>query len=321
LPAAYFFDGIEYSFEYQLDAQGRVENYRISRRPGAAYPTPAESDANLIECTGSLHGAYDCRGTAPAASQYPRTMQGETGRSLVFDDWNGVVAQQFSASHVRMTYAYQPGGLDSVAWEWETASIHRRGSGSEKLDYDERGRLASVHEASIACYFVCPSTTADIPVTVDSTGRLQRAERIPITVPATSLPPGTRRETTWRYDDRGLMEEVVATSFDDLGVAVVSSTRYAADADGWLTSRVTRSRNRDGAATETDDQYSILRSKGYVAEERFTQAEPRGFYQLRAQQRVRYEANRLPTEPLFVPRALTGLRGADYFGIISSHDR
>src|SRR5512139_3654365 len=69
LPAAYFIDGVEYAFEYQLDAQGRVENYRISRRASMAYPTPAESDANLIECTGSLYGAYDCRGTAPAASQ------------------------------------------------------------------------------------------------------------------------------------------------------------------------------------------------------------------------------------------------------------
>jgi hypothetical protein len=30
---------------------------------------------------------------------------------------------------------------------------------------------------------------------------------------------------------------------------------------------------------------------------------------------------RLPVEPLFVPRAITGRNGADYFGIISSHHR
>jgi hypothetical protein len=57
-----------------------------------------------------------------------------------------------------------------------------------------------------------------------------------------------------------------------------------------------------------------------VAEEQFTQAEPKAFCP-RGAQRVRYEWGRLPTEPTFVPRALTGLQGADYFGVISSHHR
>jgi hypothetical protein len=58
-----------------------------------------------------------------------------------------------------------------------------------------------------------------------------------------------------------------------------------------------------------------------VAEESFTQAEQRAHYVFSELQRVRYEWGRLPGEPLFVPRAPTGLNGADYFGIVSSHHR
>jgi hypothetical protein len=109
----------------------------------------------------------------------------------------------------------------------------------------------------------------------------------------------------WTYDTAGFMKSA-------------SSTQYSADAEGWLMSRSTS----QGGQTVVDS-YSIVRSGAQVVEEQFTQAEPSAFYEnyTRAPQRVRYEWGRLPTEPLFVPRALTGLNGADYFGIISSHHR
>jgi hypothetical protein len=100
-----------------------------------------------------------------------------------------------------------------------------------------------------------------------------------------------------------------------------TSTIYTADADGWLSSRVVRDESTQ-PPTETWDYYGIRRYGSNVAGESFTQAEPSSFYGPRRQQcSVRYEWGRLPTEPTFVPRALTGLNGADYFGIISSHHR
>lgn len=97
--------------------------------------------------------------------------------------------------------------------------------------------------------------------------------------------------------------------------------RYAVDPDGWLLTRSQRVEMGDAITSEITDTFAIVRFGGRVAEEEFTQAEPSGFYGGRRQQRLRYEWGRLPTEPLFVPRALTGLQGADYFGIISSHHR
>jgi len=61
-PAAYFINGVEYAFDYQLRCQGRVDSYRISQREGIAYSTPAASDWYVRECTGSLHGSYVCAG-------------------------------------------------------------------------------------------------------------------------------------------------------------------------------------------------------------------------------------------------------------------
>jgi hypothetical protein len=127
--------------------------------------------------------------------------------------------------------------------------------------------------------------------------------------------------TRWTYDGAGLMEQAVSTQTADYGVVSTTSTRYAFDSYGWLTSRVVRSALRDQSPTETADTYAIIRWGAHIAEEQFTQAEPKDFYTARASQRVRYEWGRLPTEPTFVPRALTGLNGADYFGIISSHHR
>jgi hypothetical protein len=312
LPAAYFIDGLEYAFDYQLDAQGRVDSFRISRRADTLYPTPPDSDFNPIKCTGSLHGRYDC---ASEAGIYFRTMQGEAGVAMSLDYGN-------PAERTRRSYAYGPVGLSSVNWERRYVSVHMGAYGSEKLTYDAGGRLASVDEETWSCNYFCQGATANIPVVVDSTGRLLRAERTPVAVPPYAPPPGTMRSvTTWTYDSRGYMAQMDVTEYDGVGVARASSTRYAADADGWLTSRIVRSEDRDGVVTERVDRYSFVRPGRYVEEESFTQAEPSGFYRQHAQQRVRYEPNRMPTEPLFVPRALTGLKGADYLGIISSHDR
>jgi hypothetical protein len=98
-----------------------------------------------------------------------------------------------------------------------------------------------------------------------------------------------------------------------------ASTRYETDANGWLKSRVVDDEGSE-PSTVTTDSYAIIRWGAVVAEEEFTQAEPADFHP-RGAQRVLYEWGRLPTEPTFVPRALTGLQGADYFGVISSHHR
>jgi hypothetical protein len=103
----------------------------------------------------------------------------------------------------------------------------------------------------------------------------------------------------WTYDGIGFM-------------TTAGPTTYSVDSAGYLVSR-----RLNGLV----DTYAVIQSGRRIAEERFTQAEPRAFYRSRGPQRVRYEWGRLPTEPLFVPRALTGLNGADYFGIISSHHR
>lgn len=50
-------------------------------------------------------------------------------------------------------------------------------------------------------------------------------------------------------------------------------------------------------------------------------ADALGFDLSRLLQRVRCEWGRLLAEPAFVPRAPTGLRGADFYGAISSHQR
>jgi hypothetical protein len=94
------------------------------------------------------------------------------------------------------------------------------------------------------------------------------------------------------------------------------STTYTVDEGGWL------ARRREGVGADARiDTYAIVRAGTRVVEESFTQAEPRAFYTTRGMQRVRYEWGRLPSEPLFVPRGLTGSTGADYFGVISSHHR
>jgi hypothetical protein len=112
--------------------------------------------------------------------------------------------------------------------------------------------------------------------------------------------------------------EATARAYD-LGGRMIAggATRYEVDAEGWITSR-TQSLEGGGSRVDT---YGIVRSGGIVVEERFTQAEPVVYCVNRGAQRIRYEWGRLPREPLFVPRALTRLEGADYFGVVSSHHR
>jgi hypothetical protein len=128
--------------------------------------------------------------------------------------------------------------------------------------------------------------------------------------------------TEWAYSPAGYMSRIVVTAFD-IGGGLISrsTTTYEADAVGWLVSRSTRLESGSEAPTQTDDTYALVRDGGMLAEERFTQAEPSNFYKVRAAQRVRYEPGRRPVEPLFVPGVPTGKKGADYFGIISSHHR
>jgi hypothetical protein len=109
---------------------------------------------------------------------------------------------------------------------------------------------------------------------------------------------------------------------NEQGVVIGRSTvNYVVDPDGWLLARIRRVETDGQVTSERTDTYGIVRFEGKVAEEAFTQAEPSAFYGSRRPQRIRYAWDRLPGEPLFVPRALTGLNGADYFGIISSHHR
>lgn len=304
LSAAYFSDGLEYAFDYQLDAQGRVDNYRIVWRDGVSYPTVPTADPNVRECTGSLRGSYVCSTTNTAGGYYHYSMTGEQGRLVSIVGTASV--KSFGDSSFTFTYGLS--GLMEFKEEWLAGGVHWIATDSVSMAYDALGRLTEVRTV---CRRNMPYTdysrmekTARIDL--DSQGRLLHEDvsavviydpYLPVPV---SCPPDT---TAWTYDEAGHMK-------------TAGSTEYTADADGWLTSR----RRVAGAETITDT-YVVTRFGGRVAEEQFTQAEPRAFYGESRPQRVRYEWGRLPVEPLFVPRALTGLSGADYLGIISSHHR
>jgi hypothetical protein len=319
LPAAYFIDGVEYAFEYELDAQGRVDNYRISQRPTIAYPSAPSQDGNIMECSGSLHGNYACGRTMNTSGTTTAFhMEGIEGHLVRWRYSNvyGSASRDCSHSGARLDRV-----SDESSWGWssggptywrETASM------SQMLDYDDLDRLIDVTLSGTKCeegagqtippYSFCrvigPVVTQ---IKTDSQGRLQRAED------ETSI-------ALWTYGTLGLMEEAVLSQADPQGVLSTTTTRYAFDSAGWLSSRVVLTETPNNTSTETTDTYAIVHWGVSVAEEQFTQAEPKAFYP-RGAQRARYEWGRLPTEPTFVPRALTGLNGADYFGIISSHHR
>jgi hypothetical protein len=229
-------------------------------------------------------------------------MTGEAGRLVAMV--GGAPAYALPTS---FTYVYGQPGLVQFTQKTVTASAHFWGSMTGTLAYDELGRLSEVRTLCAFAHDYESRMEKTASVTLDSQGRLMHEDVTTIYIPnpyAPSLVPCPADTVTWTYDAVGYMK-------------TAGSTEYTADADGWLTSR----RRVSGADTLVDT-YAITRFGRRVAEEQFTQAEPSAFYTERSDsQRVRYEWGRLPTEPLFVPRALTGKNGADYLGIISSHNR
>ena len=304
LPAAYFVDGAEYAFEYQLDAQGRVYSYRISQRPGNAYPSAPEFDSNLVSCEGSFSADYSC--TRNAGSIYPYRMTGGP---------RGITS--VGQYDYRATYEYSQHGLSRIMEVWSPPPGRDHPAKEWVLAYDGNGGLVEVTMRGISCTLgLCyPYPNSDSLVSTDSAGRLLRAEYREFQL---EEPGPFSTELQWSYDAAGLMKQMLHVRLSD-GLAK-TSTVYTADAEGWLSSRLVRDESVQ-PPTETRDYYGVGRYGGNVKGESFTQAEPSSFYGPRRQQYVRYEWGRLPTEPTFVPRALTGLNGADYFGIISSHHR
>lgn len=303
LPSAYLIDGLEYAFDYQLDAQGRVVSYRISQREGLTYPYTPTNDRNPRECTGSLRGSYVCLDTLWLRNE----MIGQDGRLVSMSIREFEISRITSTS---FTYSYGQTGLVQFEQEW-TTRYPRWTRTTETLAYDDAlGRLNEVRTVCTAWeagYESRIEKTARIML--DPTGRLMSEDVTTIFIPSPNpydpvTVPCPADTGTWTYDDAGRMK-------------TAGSTVYTVDADGWLTSR-----SRVEGSNTVVDNYAITRFGGRVAEEQFTQAEPSAFYTARSDsQRVRYEWGRLPVEPLFVPRALTGLEGADYLGVISSHQR
>lgn len=308
LPAAYFSDGVEYAFAYELDAQGRVDSYRITQRQGVTYPAPTTSDPNVMGCSPSLSGDYGC-------SRGAGYMSGDNGRLA------RIGSTMFPQS---TTYSYDPQQRLAEVYSETQWTNHIVSAARTTLGYGVSGHLAQV--SSQSGYYEpggCTATLTSSQVTLDSQFRLSREEGSPEPVqsPCRDVPamPWTRQ---WTYSAGGFLELVLQPVVDDLGaVTGQRTTRYAVDPGGWLLARIQRFEMGADVTSEITDTYSVVRFGGKVAEEEFTQAEPSGFYGGRRPQRIRYEWGRLPTEPLFVPRALTGLNGADYFGIISSHHR
>lgn len=301
LPSAYFVDSLEYAFDYQLDAQGRVDSYRISQREGISYPSAPAYDQNVRQCTGSLRGSYSCF----ALDDYTKhSMSGEQGRLVAMRG----MAPPYGLSS--FTYVYGQSGLVQFTQKYESGSVHQTGSTTVTLEYDDLGRLGEVRSVCLSLYWGYGGRTEKTArIDLDSQGRLLHEDVTTIVIPMPDWWSGSvgvcpADTVAWKYDAAGYMK-------------TAGSTEYTADADGWLTSR----RRVSGEDTVVDT-YVITRFSGRVAEEQFTQAEPMAFYTARSDsQRVRYEWGRLPVEPLFVPRALTGLEGADYLGVISSHHR
>lgn len=292
--AAYFIDGLEYAFDYALDAQGRVASYRISRRPEVDYGIDPLHDTHPAECRGDLRGSYAC-------DSYFGTMLGEGGRVIRTTRSTGSIIGS------RTDYTWGSIGLAIQEATWTGPGNHDSGSSRSVLTYGDGGRLAEVRtecrQANLALWGG-RNTTASITATPE--GRLQSAALLVETAGSfeadcdPALFAGGGLATEWTYDERGFMSRAGALA-------------YSTDAQGWLTGRT--------GPGDVRDTWLIVRAGDLVAEEHFTQAEPRAFYGNRGAQRVRYEPGSLPTEPLFVPRALTGLHGSDYFGIASSHHR
>jgi hypothetical protein len=247
-----------------------------------------------------LRGSYSCSANYYSYTMY--TMSGEDGRLVAMRG----VAPPYGFLY-SFTYVYGQPGLVQFKQEMQVVSAHWWGSMTGALAYDELGRLSEVRTLCAFAHDYESRKEKTARITLDSQGRLMDEEVTTIYIPNPYVPgdvPCPADTVTWAYDAAGYMK-------------TAGSTEYTADADGWLTSR-----RRIVDSNTVVDTYAITRFDGRVAEEQFTQAEPSAFYTARSDsQRVRYEWGRLPTEPLFVPRALTGLKGADYLGVISSHHR
>jgi hypothetical protein len=156
------------------------------------------------------------------------------------------------------------------------------------------------------CDIVCRELGTTSQVTFDAQGRMLHAENASyernIVAPATVW---TYFATDWLYAGTGAMTRAASTP------PVADTTLFVADAGGWLAIRTEHA----GTANEVTDTYAIVRSGGAVAEERFTQAEPRLFYR-RGPQVVRYDGERLPAAPSFVPRAPEGRSAADLLATV-----
>jgi len=302
LPAAYFTDGVEYAFVYELDAQGRVDSYRISQREGVAYATPAATWG----CSASLRDDYAC-------SRSGNYMSGEAGRLVRLGSF---------AFPQSTTYSYDGQRLTEVFSETQWAS-HTFSTAQTTLTYDGSGRLLQVDSRSAYVEVGgCLASASRGQITLDSHGRLSSEEGTPQPVAPCRDEPGRPWTRQWIYSAAGFLEQTLQQVKNEEGVVIGRRTvNYVAEPEGWLLARIQRVETDGEITSETGDTYSIVRFEGRVAEEAFTQAEPSFFYGSRRPQRVRYEWGRLPTEPLFVPRALIGLNGSDYFGIISSHHR
>jgi hypothetical protein len=301
LPAAYFIDGVEYAFDYQLDAQGRIISYGISQRAGVTYPYPPEQDDALITCTGSLQESFECRHGPSPQDGATRLMRGEAGR-ITYAESKAPMNVGATA-----TFTYGAQGLAMIASRLQPrASIHTYQVRTTEVTYDAAGRPALVTlSGTDYCTIVCRELGTTSQVAFDGQGRMLRAESASsdrtLVMPIT----WTYFATDWSYSIAGAMTLAASAT------PVPEITRFVADAEGWLTSRTEHA----GTPNETTDTFAIVRAGAAVAEERFTQAEPRLFYR-RGTQRVRYDVDRLPTRPAFVPRAPNGQSAADLIATV-----
>ena len=199
--SAYFVGDLEYQFDYQLDGQGRVDSYRISRRPGIQYPGDLAADANIRECTGSLRGSYQC--TSNGGS-----MRGEAGRLVECQSGPGLTTAAY-------TYAYGDFGPVRVVRRWTGPQSHYSGETATTLGYNASGKLDAVVEESRTLSPACFLSSYSGAVTLASDGRLlsnQRTSFTPTPPPGVSnctVMLGGPMLTDWAYGATGYMRQVV----------------------------------------------------------------------------------------------------------------
>jgi hypothetical protein len=297
--AAYFKNDVQYAFDYVLDAQGRVDSYQITRLPGQ---TTYYGDPAIRSCEGSFAADYRCLGEFLINPSVSRLSGSSSGFVLISP------VPTVSGTFYTKTFTFGAQGLSTI--KVTSSQLKSFLTETTTLEYDPVGRLKTVDVKEVSCqiFWPCSERTSTAVVTTDELGRMQRSDA------GATL-------TLWTYGWQGLMEQTLTTQSDASGLLGTALTRYTHDGRGWITSRFNRMESTGSPTTEATDTYTVIRFDKYVIEEQFTRAEPRDFYTSGQRQRVRYEWGRLPTEPLFVPRALSGTKGVDYFGIVNSHLR